>query len=94
MANPKQPYGWNGNEGEFISANEAKAGVEAYKASSSYAANGKCSSHYIGGKKLMRLLSEGKAVGVRAYYMKSQGITSGYNFGSIREKWVSETRLD
>jgi len=70
--NPQRPYNWNGSEGAFISKEEANNGFEAYKASPAHAANGGCNSHYIGGKKLMQLLSEEKAVGVRAYYTKSQ----------------------
>ena len=69
---PERPYNWTGNEGEFISRDEANKGFEDYKGSPALAANGGCYSHYIGGKKLLKLLAEGKAVGVRAYYMKSQ----------------------
>jgi len=71
--NPKRPYNWDGSEGEFISREEAKAGVADYKASKSYDANGHKKAHYFGGEKIAKILKIDGAVGIRAYYAKCQG---------------------
>lgn len=68
MADQKEPINWNGNEGEFIPESEASSGTKAYRNSETFKLNHNCKAHYFGGKKIMQILSEPAAVGIRAYY--------------------------
>lgn len=68
MADQKEPINWNGNEGEFIPESEAGAGTKSYRNSTNITLNKGCKAHYFGGKKILQILSQPKAVGIRTYY--------------------------
>lgn len=67
MADQKRPP-FNGNEGEFVSRQEAGACTKKYRGSSAFQALDKKKAMYTGGRKILRLLSQENAVGLRSYF--------------------------
>ncbi len=58
---------YNGNEGKFVQKAEAVKGTKNYRGGAAFGAMKDKKAAYLGGRKILRLLSQDDAVGIRAY---------------------------